>query len=215
MAKASVLPNVSFGSNKDTIFSFLSNLNCPLLTCSFENNYITLNLEDKAIISFSGDSDYFRPINYSYNGNSDNIASAHVPKTPCDIIVVYSTDFFFFEIASRAGWSNQKGAAFFYEKINTESYFGIVSNTNNANLTDFILIDSNNLQFSRPLMLNYAREVGYIDFIDYDILISANGAIFDNKGFIACSEITNNSVITFNGKNYYSLGSHSLVQLDD
>lgn len=214
MAKVRLLHSVKFSTDRDNIFALLNGLDCPILECSFSNNTITLNLEDKATISFSGDGDYFRPINITYNGVTNSISGGNLPKTPCDIIIAYSDSFFYFKIASLAGWSNQKGCAFFYESINDESYFGYIEGTANASITDIQLKDSNNVIYSRPLMMNYTKEIGMIDFIDHDLLVGAGITIIDDKGFIACSTITNNSVLTINGKNYYAMGTNTLVEVE-
>ena len=68
--------------------------------------------------------------------------------------------------------------------------------------------------YKHSAVLNYADSLGYLDYLNYDVLFSGSIKAEIDDNFIACSELTPNTIITFNANNYYVIGKNSLIKLD-
>lgn len=208
---------ITYGTNNwdpdtATLKAFLDSLNCSLIETELLSEYnLLITIDDIISLKYYGYGNPGAKISIIINGvetDITNIGGAYGSKT---IIVVCSDDFIYIDYTDRSGC-----LYFCYEKINNENYYGYNTNSG-ALLSDITLINmENNTQYKHGARLNYEYDVGYLEYAP-DILFNELGTQrkLDDPNFIACTTVTAKQVITFNGKNYYSLSANVLVQMDD
>lgn len=64
-------------------------------------------------------------------------------------------------------------------------------------------------------VLKYSREIDRIDYTEDSLFSTSNQRIMQDSNFISCSTVAQDSVVTFNGKNHYSVGPNILVSMDE
>ena len=57
--------------------------------------------------------------------------------------------------------------------------------------------------------------MGAVNYLDYDILFAGGYADMNDTNFLACSTLTKGKVYTFDGQNYFSIGTNTLVVMDN
>lgn len=195
--------------------AFFDTLNCSLIeTALVDDDTFTVNIDDTVLLSFNGASDK-RTITATIDGVTTTIATNQTYQTygQKTFIVACSDNFVIIDLL---GYSNRR---FYlcYEKINGNKYYGYANESNELYLSNITIKDlSNDAQYKHAVRLNYLCDIGYLDYAP-EILFNNAGTqkMFDDPNFIACSTVTAKQVITFNGKNYYSLSANTLVQMDD
>lgn len=80
----------------------------------------------------------------------------------------------------------------------------------NFNLTDL----DTSIVYNHKAVLNYDLELGHIDYTT-DMLFNGTQKVLEDFNFITCSSVIAETILTFSGENYYSLGTHTLVKIDN
>lgn len=96
------------------------------------------------------------------------------------------------------------------------THSGTSGSTGFNNIQSYTFTDINSgATYSRGAILNYAAQTGYINYAANILFYggTTTKAITDPL-FISCSTITLGKVITFNGTNYFSVGTNTLLRMD-
>jgi len=130
------------------------------------------------------------------------------------ITVAYSDTLFY--IRTRDENSDGIGIFFVYEK--TSAFTIYTYNTSTASgfqdIKNYTFTDINNQNtYKHGAILNYAAQSQYINYCG-DVLLQGTLKSYGDPNFIACSTITPDNVITFGSKNYYAVGTNTLVRMD-
>lgn len=189
--------------------AFFDSLNCPLLSTEINGNNFYLHVGD--IFTFRG----------PYNGNAGLIVKGtEVTQggwgVDLPITVVYTDKLFF--MYTKNSSANTRGLSFFYEELGDKILYGYVFSTSNNSFKPLDIIpltdDVSSLQYQHSPRLNYQAQTGYIDYAPQKLFSSGLITDIEDDNFIACSTVTANQVVSFEGKNYYSIGTNTLVELD-
>lgn len=187
--------------------SFVAGLNIPFVSVSGT----TISIDNHIELTFAYQKWY---INVNGGGNSE-LARINDPQT---VTVVYNDSVFYIQINDS---SNRRGA-FFYEKLSNLSIYGSIGNGSSwstyhvfYNLEEIPLYDVSNtsISYSRDKRLNYTNPLGTIDYTA-SALFKAGYKDITDRNFVSCSTVTSNQVITFNNTNYYTIGTNTLVAID-
>ena len=192
--------------------TFFESLNCPLITVDRDNKTVDIDNNVTIAITVGSNVNYSRNFTFTENGSSWTSGQYY----PVTIIACYSDKFVFLKIVSQN--STTTYTTYIYEKngsdIYSGHYLGSSASCDINSITTLNKYDSLDT-YKYGVMLNYSNFTGYIDHTDLRLLTSNNEitSILD-ENFLACSTVTFNQVITFEGKNYYCIGTHTLVPLD-
>lgn len=101
----------------------------------------------------------------------------------------------------------------FYQKINDTLAFSNVGNT--ATLSNLgVRSSETGAMYGIPTILNYSAGVSNLQYITHSN-ISANGVkYYTDNDIYSCTTVAADTVITFNGKNYFAVDSHLLIPMD-
>lgn len=194
--------------------SFFDSLNCPLLTTEAdENNYFNLYVgavEDN-ILKFQGPRYGVAGLYVKGTNVTDSNWGVDLPITVC-----YTDKLFF--MYTRNSSSNIRGLSFFYEELGDMKLYGYsYSATDNSfKPLDIITLTDNvsGLQYAHSKRLNYTASTGYIEYVPHQLFQSGVITNINDNNFISCSTIAANQSVTIAGKNYYSIGTNTLVEID-
>lgn len=196
--------------NISYFLDFFEGLNCPLITVDRSNNKVSIGENAYFTITVGTNVNYSRNFNFSENGSS--WTSAQYQNVT--IFVCCSETFVYIKLTSGSG---NTYTVYLYEEVDEDIYSGhYIGSSSSCNIYDVTLnCWSNNNSYKHGKRLNYSCELGYIDFAK-EVYFNSSGVKqnIEPTGFIACSNVTTGQVITFEGKNYYSLGSNVLVEFE-
>ena len=133
----------------------------------------------------------------------------------CTVVITYSNNLFSLNVVD----DSSRAYAVIYEKISDKNYYGWNGNVDSwttyhgfYKLEEITIYDiETSGAYTHSPRLNYSCELGVIDYAD-DCLFKAGYRNISEPNFIACSTITANQIVTFEGTNYYSIGNHTLVE---
>lgn len=133
----------------------------------------------------------------------------------CTAIITYTENLFSLNVVDNSG----RAYAVIYEKIGDSIFYGWNGNTDNWSayhgfyrLEEITLTNLETSEtYTHSPRLNYSCELGVIDYTEC-CLFKAGYRDVSEPNFISCSAITANQIITFEGNNYYSIGSNNLVE---
>ena len=186
--------------------SFFNGLNCPLISASGG----TVDIDGKFSLRLSGQTVYF------YKGSSQLVGSTY--NFPMVVTVCCNDSFVSIQLKD----PQSRRIVLVYEKLEGLDVYATAGGGNNSG-TAFFSINSltftdneTALTYAHKARLNYADGLGYIDYTD-EVLFDSNNHKTDieDPNFVACSTVPADQVITFQGKNYYSIGANTLVLIDD
>lgn len=133
------------------------------------------------------------------------------------ITVAYSDTLFYIWTHDENG-SSGIGIYLVYEKTPD---FTIYASPNNY-ISGFSSIQSHTFvdrytgdEYKHSGVLKYSREINSIDYTEDSLFSTGGQRIIQDSNFISCSTIAQDSVVTFNGKNHYSVGPNILVSMDE
>ena len=191
--------------------AFFDSLNSNIITSvTVDGNYVYIEIDETVTLKWNGSAS--EAIKMIFNGTESTVSNCNsfFNARGGTITVIWSDDFMV--IKSKNNYDNTDKVTFIYEKLNESSYFGMINSLNMNGIT--MLNTDDGLNYVHQARLNYAAEVEKID-VTSDILFQGGYKALEDEQFLACSTISEDQVITFNGKNYYSLGANILVPLDD
>ena len=198
---------------------YFNSLHCNLITVNRDGLKLTININNLAEIKFSfrsyGDTEYFVDMAYTLNGSA--VTGPGVLAYTTTVIVAYTSTLFYIQVSD---YSNRRFCCL-YERINGEDYIGFRGATGVNQvyypINSFNLLNvSTSNSYVHGARLNYAKSgLNYIDYTG-EVLFSLGTPVMcaDDPNFIACSTISADLVITFNGNTYYSLSTNTLVAID-
>lgn len=194
---------------------FFSTLNCPLITSqSLSSDILTLGIDDTIQLILNGNSRYeiyiIDDTGTEVTGGTFNTFRDYFNFT------IYYTDTFFYLY-----FKDPYGDKFFlvYEKISGKRYFGTTWDAATipwlsiTALTFKQVENQSNYKYSQ--LLNYSCGLDNIDYSS-NILFNSNNEVTDiiDSNTLTCSTVSTDTILTFNGKNYYSIGANTLVEVD-
>lgn len=186
--------------------SFFNGLNCSLISSS--GGVVSIGTEFS--LRLSGITAYF------YKGDTSLVGSTY--NWPMTVTVCCSDSLVSIQLQD----PQSRRITLIYEKFGDITIYATAGGGNNSG-TAFHSINSltfteyeSELTYNHKARLNYSNELGYIDFTS-EVLFDSNNYKTDieDPNFIACSTVPSNQVITFQGKNYYSIGTNTLVLIDE
>ena len=137
------------------------------------------------------------------------------------LTVIADSDFFYFQWCCNYG-SGRRMIAVYEKDTSGNDYIGWIGcGTGNNDSAAWYALSSvtltnltDELYYNHGDRLNYTCELDSIDWCE-DCLFSGGYKVSNMpKDTIACSIITGDKVVTFAGKNYYSVASNILVPMD-
>ena len=101
----------------------------------------------------------------------------------------------------------------FYQKSNNTLAFSNVDR--NATLSNLgVRSSETGAMYGIPTILNYSAGVSNLQYITHSN-ISANGVkYYTDNDIYSCTTVATDTVVTFNGKNYFAVDSHLLIPMD-
>lgn len=110
---------------------------------------------------------------------------------------------------------------FFYTKLNDNVYYCTAGSGDNKasfyNLSGRTLTRvSDSSTFNYGNALNYSRTLGSVDYIDSAPLYTGTTVTkLTDTDMKSCTAVTPDTMLTFNGDNYYAVGSHLIIPMTD
>ena len=200
--------------------NFIDSLNATICSATLEDERtVFLNIDNNVILKFyfgSSTSDCSTYININnggdvrlFNGDGIRTCGSH------DIRIIYSDTFFYLHFYGGAG---PRIIWVCYEKISNNNYCGYASSGSVATKTisDLVFYDiETNLQYTHKQRLNYSKSI--VDSLDFTNECLFSGSYVTNiisNELLACSTVPADSLISFGGKNYYSLSTNTLIEVE-
>ena len=209
-AKKSIYPN-SDQINTTKLKAFFDSLNSALITSvTISGNYVLVEIDGAVTLKWNATAS--EAVKMIYDGTESTVSGCNsvYPPRGETLTAVWSDDFIV--IKSFDNYDTSDKITFIYEKISESGYFGMI---NSLSLNGVTMKNTDDgLNYNHNARLNYAAEVGKIDFTT-DMILQGGFKVFEDENFFACSTITADQVVTINGKNYYSLSPNILAMLDD
>lgn len=78
---------------------------------------------------------------------------------------------------------------------------------------NYIDMYNDNLLYKHNKILNYSTYPNYINYATDILLLNDTRAYFDND-LITCTTVTPDNIITFGSKNYFAIGTNTLIRMD-
>ena len=107
-----------------------------------------------------------------------------------------------------------------YEKIGTQEFYGVAYQRQNSgiifqSIENYVVKDvSTGITYNHMKQINYDTNPNNIAYTN-SVLTSANIAVKEDTNFVSCSTVASNQVVTFGGHNYYSIGTNTLIMVDN
>lgn len=213
-----------YPSNKTNFMGMINSISCPFATITESEGWMYINLANNATVN----------LNVGSRTDGVYVSFTYKNDTPTDsllryysamwVVLCYSENVFYLQINDRFGSaSNPTGRSSFivYEKIETVDYVGWVYTTDTTRvgfrpITDVSLMCvSDELLYKHTNVFTYDAGVNRIDYSPHDILTQGGVLAVDDPNFVACTSVNGDQVCTFNGHNYYAVGTHTLLLMDD
>ena len=199
------MAKVDFTSKAYNAFgAYFSGLNCPLITVS--GNTVTVG--GKLVIT---------PAQYalavSWNGTQLFSISCNYPHS---LEVYYSDTLFYCQGSDPQG---RRWLAM-YEKIGDTVLYGTLNGGSSTGVSRYAMTSvtlnnpANGNTYVHGTVFNYSTDVGYIDYASSSALFNSSVKKLTDPNFRACSTVTQGSVVTIAGENYYAVTTKELLPID-
>lgn len=195
--------------------AFFDSFNCPIIeTALLDPEIFTVNIDNTILLTFDGRSSA-RVITATIDGVTTTIGANQTYQTygSKTFIVACSESMFYMDLD---GYSSYLYAC--YEKIEDTKLWGYLNENNSTRTLNNITLSNLNTsaQYKHGVRLNYGTQIGYLDYTTEALFNSGDTQIeMNDPNFIACTSVTAKQVITIEGKNYYTIGPNTLVELDE
>lgn len=206
--------SISYSANSiNALFDFFESFQSDLIT-SIDRANGDIVFDDKATLHFFLYPDYYQVrMNCIFNGSTSGTLSNY-QYSQCRM---YCSDNL---IIMKFISSNSDKPLFIAEKIGDRFFVFFGSGSTNSlslDITEKYLTEYNlSTSYCHKSILPYALENSdHIDITDDYLFLSGNIKNVKDTNTLSCSNVTADSVITIEGKNYYSIGAYTLVQLDN
>ena len=188
--------------------------------CTFINSlgldYITVTgttvvIDEHLSLSFSMNAVYL-----SVDGGTSTRISR--VNESCSVVITYIEKFFSLNVVD----SNGRAYAVIYEKIGESIFWGWNGNVDQwstyhgfYSLEEITMYNLETSEaYTHTKRLNYPCPLGVLDYSENCIFKGGYKDLIE-PNFLACSTVTANQVITFDGTNYYSIGTNVLVEIEN
>lgn len=196
-----------------TLQSFLVSVYPDLVTSiDSETNSLIVTINDRLSFRFRNykTGNWNFDIYYSIDGVE---TYATTQRTAMTLVAIITPTYFSF--VATGGYDGDR-CYLIWESIDNRLLLATGHNWNTsttspyyATLTD---VDDSST-YNHLKLLNYNAGVGYIDYIDGDMVVSSNNRAFIDTNFKACSNMTAGTVITINGQNYYTVDTNAIMPM--
>ena len=189
------------------IISLINSLNIDYITI----NGSSVTIDNHVTLSFGINAVYL-----SVDGGSSTRISR--VSESCTVVITYSDKLFSLNVVDNSG----RAYAVIYEKIGDDCYYGWNGNVDNwsayhgfysieeITITNIATSES----YTHSARLNYSCQLGIVDYTD-DCFFKAGYRDIPEPNFIACSTLVANQIVTFEGVNYYSIGTNTLIEYNE
>lgn len=200
--------------------SIFDSLATPIITStSVSGDYLYLTLDNTLTINFHrASTSLFNPITVTYDGTTTaEIARAYVTINGLRITFVYNNNIFYMQLQDGGG----RRGLFFYQKLESQKFYGYKGSKNTQSVAFYDIsgleihsVATENI-YTYGNAITQAADIGHILYLNISVLFIGSSKAFVNSDFISCSTITADQILTFENKNYYSLGTHIVVPIDN
>ena len=135
--------------------------------------------------------------------------------------LAYNDNFFYLQTRSAYGTGNENRICVLVEIFKDMTISGFLSSTTSSDLTyqpinNFNLLDlDTSIVYKHGNVLNYSGGLGIIDFATDRLFSDSKITSIADPNFITCTTVESDVKYTFNGKNYFSVGPHTLIPMDN
>jgi len=204
---------LSYGDESGTV-GFFNSLNCSLITASLVDSYSVININNVfEIKKMASDNS----IEIYKNGTA--LVSSSRGYTKPYVTVAYGTNFVFIWIctSNNSWYSSSYGVV--YKKVGEKELYGYYSGSGlTTNIASFPLIENTTSAEYRinTIFKDYSPDINYLDYTQA-CLFQGQTKLPDERvtDFYDCSTVTQFNVVSFNGTNYFAIGTHTLIKLDN
>lgn len=133
-------------------------------------------------------------------------------------ITVACSDTLFYVWSNDQNGSSGVGIYLVYEKTPDFTIYACPNThiTGFSSIQNYTFVDRyTGDEYAHSGVLKYSREINSIDYTEDSLFSTSVQRIIQDPNFISCSTVTQDSVVTFNGKNHYSVGPNILVSIDE
>lgn len=200
--------------------SLFDSIDTPLISSvTVSGNYLYLTLDNTFTINFCRyNANWFDPITITYDGTTTSrVTEADVRGNGLRLTILYNNNIFYLQTQD----VNNRRGLFYYEKFNGQDFYGYKGSGTSQGIAfyDISGLDLHDVAteniYTYGDVITQADALGHILYLDVSILFIGSIKAFVNSEFISCSTITADQILTFENKNYYSLGTHIIVPIDN
>lgn len=207
----------SQGITADRYKAYLDTLDCPIMTSVIDNGDLFIHVDNayNIVISFNNNR-----LGYQLHDITHYITLFN-GYNPQSIVICFSDDVFYLQQNGEYGAGRRLLSV--YEKVDEKRYVAnIGSGTDSDQFHSWYSIQDltfecleDGLIYKHDSRLKYTQKIDYIDYT-VDNLLTAGGEITNtvDPNFVSCSNVIENSMLTFNDQNFYAIGSNILFPTD-
>lgn len=206
--------NLTVKNNAQGWKDFFDSFNSSIISTSISGEILNVTVDNDLIIQFddfSGTWFYIRVYRNGTQLTSKPMESGSDGKQ--ELTIAASADMFYLQLKDRF----PHYFSVVYENVASTNLYGYYYDASSRiPITAMTLYDVNSVEtYTHGNVLNYACGIGTLNYLPNDIIYSGSSKYALDSNFIACSTVTLNTMITFNGKNYYSVGTHTLIPMEN
>lgn len=220
MSKAKIarlLPSTSIQDYLD----FFSGLNCEFISVS--SSTISIN-SGEITIEITENSGYTNGRDWSITYPGAEEPTVLLQQGAETIVACYSDTFLLFTVES----SDTNKIVFVYEVVTEDSATAHLygnsysAKSGNPDIHGVTLTSSESgTSYTHGKLFNYSCEnvypdyYGYIDYTNDTLFISGVISEVVDENTLSCSTVTANKIVTFEGTNYFALGTNTIIPIKD
>lgn len=210
--KTATYPGQSYSASK--FKSFIDSFSCSLIITSLNSNTLNINVNNIVIVVLNMDNGRTQVI---YNGTTTNYSLIDWYNS-ATITAACGNNIFYLQFNCEYGLGRR--FVFLYELLDNTNYWGATgagTETGSGHawysITDIPMIEVGpEVPTTHKALLNYSAQAGYINYA-HDSLFQNDLKVKTDSNFKACTTVPSNKIVTFGGKNYYSIGPNTLLEI--
>lgn len=196
---------------------FIDSFNNPMVTTSKSGNTLYIAINNELTINIAGFDSNFLSITVTKNGSTSSSATiwSNGSDRMVELTVVSSNNVFYIQIKD----GDSRRSAVIYEKLTNVNLSGyrLLTDTGRPYIDIKDITISNvdgSVSCKHGQILNFSNNIGYLDYIPCDVLTNAGLRVAVDNNFVSSTPISSDLVYTFGGKNYFALGTNTLIELE-
>lgn len=202
------------------IKTYIDSMNCPLVVnTEVVGDSLVITLEDMGTFTIYRSDGWFY-LKYNFINDITRVAECWAAGSSVyPLLLCTSDNLFYFHLKGQWSWDIPNSYVFIYDKLSDNSH--LVGSTTWRNAAYFLPVESLSLTeletvstYAVGKPLNYAKAANHIDYCSPAILMSGDVKAYNDPNFTSCSTVTVNNVYTFNGQNYFAIGTNTLIPID-